>query len=243
MTRVFGEVAALYDDVRPDYPDAVRQAILDYAGGRPGPIVELGAGTGKATELLLHLQPRITAIEPDERMAAVLRAKYPQVEVVNATFEEWTAPAGRAGLIACASAWHWLDPGIRHHRAAEALKPGGVLALFLNRFRHRDPQQQAAIDALLYRMDPAVTERPLTWPYDEVKAAGVWIDVEEHTWHRHPELDRDRYLALMQTFGPFRTRAPALQERTLAGLGELIDGFGGSVVLDLRTVLVLARRH
>ena len=71
MVRVFGEVAALYDDVRPGYPDQVRQAILDY-GGPPVSIVELGAGTGKGTELLAAFDCPITALEPDPRMAVFL---------------------------------------------------------------------------------------------------------------------------------------------------------------------------
>ncbi|SCF04827.1 hypothetical protein GA0074695_3106 [Micromonospora viridifaciens] len=37
-------------------------------------------------------------------------------------------------------------------------------------------------------------------------------------------------------------RPPELRERVLAAVGAAVDGFGGTVVLDLRTTLVLARR-
>jgi len=243
MTRVFGEVADLYDDVRPGYPDDVRRAILDYRGGRPAQVVEIGAGTGKGTELLRRLGAPLTAIEPDPRMAAVLRAKFPDVEVVGQAFEDWAPPAAGVGLLACASAWHWTDPATRHRRAFDALSRDGVLALFLNRFGYADPAQGAAIGDFLTRIDPGVVPRADNWPFDEVAGAGLWHDVEERAWHHYPEIGKDRYLALTQTFGPFRHRPPELRQECLDGLGALLDDFGGSVVLDLRTTLVLGRRR
>jgi predicted RNA methylase len=87
MTLLFGAVASMYDDVRPGYPPAILTAITDYHGGIPAAVAELGAGTGKGTELLVRLGAPVTAIEPDARMAAVLQAKFPEVRVANVPFE------------------------------------------------------------------------------------------------------------------------------------------------------------
>ena len=121
MTPIFGPVANMYDDVRPGYPVEVLAAVVEFHGGVPASIAEPGAGTGKGTELLVRLSAPITCIEPDPGMAAVLAAKFPQVEVVNSTFEEWPAPPGGVDLIACALAWHWFDPDTRNRRARDAL--------------------------------------------------------------------------------------------------------------------------
>ncbi|MGZ4350604.1 MAG: hypothetical protein ACXVRX_08795, partial [Solirubrobacteraceae bacterium] len=49
----FGQVAELYDRARPSYPAAAIDAVLAHGRLAPGVrIVEVGAGTGKATELL-----------------------------------------------------------------------------------------------------------------------------------------------------------------------------------------------
>ena len=241
MVRVFGEVAALYDDVRPGYPDQVRQAILDY-GGPPVSIVELGAGTGKGTELLAAFDCPITALEPDPRMAAVLRAKFSQVVVLDTTFEQWRPPAEGPGLLACAMAWHWMDAATRNRRAADALGPDGVLALFQHKYAYADPSQGEAIGDVLNRIDPSVVLRPDHWVRDDVLDAGVWADVRERRLTTYPVFSKRRYLQLMQTFSPFRRRSPEDQQRALDGLGALLDDFGGSVTLELRTTLVLARR-
>ncbi|WP_442934672.1 methyltransferase domain-containing protein [Micromonospora sp. CPCC 205739] len=113
VAEVFGEVAGDYDDARPGYPPAVAEAILAYHGRVPPRLVEVGAGTGLATGLLARLGAPVTCVEPDRRMAAVLAARHPAVEVVVAPFEEWTPPPGGVPLLACAMAWHWLDPTTR----------------------------------------------------------------------------------------------------------------------------------
>lgn len=59
--------------------------------------------------------------------------------------------------------------------------------------------------------------------------------------HRLP-LDKAGYLDLMQTLGPYPKRPAEMRRRGLTALGEVLDGFGGSVVMDLRTTLVLAAR-
>ncbi|WP_433297868.1 class I SAM-dependent methyltransferase [Actinoplanes sp. CA-030573] len=241
MTLVFGEVASIYDDVRPGYPDEVRQAIIAYAGKPPRAIVELGAGTGKATELLLRLGAPLTAVEPDPRMADLLRGKFPQATVEETTFEQWV-PAEPPDLIACATAWHWMDAETRNHRAFDRLAPGGALAIFYHRYNVLDPAQSDAIDELLTRIDPDVPDKDEHWVLDDVTAAGIWSDVREWRFHAHPVFGKERYLALMQTFSPFRRHSAELRKRTLDGLGALLDDFGGEITLELRTTLVLGRK-
>src|SRR5262245_28558802 len=145
VSTVFGEVAHQYDDARPSYPTALTEAILAYAGPVLD-LVEIGAGTGKGTEVLSRLGARMTCVEPDPRMAEVLAANYPHATVVVSTFEAWQPPADGVPLVACALAWHWLDPATRNRRAFDALAPGGVLAVFGHRYLFVDPAHQAAMD-------------------------------------------------------------------------------------------------
>ncbi|WP_091657792.1 class I SAM-dependent methyltransferase [Micromonospora auratinigra] len=123
MSQLFGEVAGEYDEARPGYPAALVEAVRTYHGGSPGTLVEVGAGTGLATRTLLGLGAAMTCVEPDRRMAAALAERFPQVDVVVVPFEEWTPPAGGVPALACAMAWHLLDPAGRNRRAHDALVP------------------------------------------------------------------------------------------------------------------------
>jgi hypothetical protein len=49
---------------------------------------------------------------------------YPRAQVIS-----W-APTRTFGLVMAATAWHWIDPGIRYQRAREALRAGGRLAFW-----------------------------------------------------------------------------------------------------------------
>src|SRR3954471_9396639 len=96
--QAFGLDAANYHAARPRYPEAVWTALHERAGLRPGiDILEIGAGTGLATEPLLAAGPkRLVAVEPDARLAAFLRQRLddPRLEGIAAPFEETAlAPA------------------------------------------------------------------------------------------------------------------------------------------------------
>jgi SAM-dependent methyltransferase len=238
MTRIFGAVAGMYDDVRPGYPDALRDAIVDYHGGIPESVAELGAGTGKGTELLVRLGAPVTCIEPDPRMADLLADKFPQAEVVRTPFEQWTPPPGGVGLIGCALAWHWLDPQTRNRRAYDALTPGGTLAVFGHTYGYADPAESADIDRVIHGVDSTVTGRAQHWIRDDVQNSAVFGDVRERVWHTYPVFPKQRYLRLMQTFSPFLRRPPEQQQAVLDGLDEVL---GEQITLDLVTTLVLAR--
>ncbi|MFI7540948.1 class I SAM-dependent methyltransferase [Actinoplanes sp. NPDC049599] len=243
MSRVFGEVAALYDDIRLGYPGELLETLVAYHGGVPAPVADVGAGTGKATELLLELGVPVIAVEPDPRMAAVLAQKFPGVETVTAAFEEWTPPPGGVGLISCATAWHWFDPRTRVQRVRAALQPRGTLAIFHHRHGYADPVQQRTIDAIHQAIDPAQTvdDRPVDWARTDLEHSGLFTDIEVHEWHWHPVFSTEQYLRLLQTFSTFRLRSPAAQRRTVTGLSAAIDGWGGSLRMDIHTVLVVGR--
>ena len=240
--ELFGTVADLYDSARPGYPPEIAYAILAYHGGGPGSVTEVGAGTGKATEVLARLDAPLTCVEPDQRMADLLAGQFPRARIHVGTFEEWTPPAGGTDVLACAMAWHWLDPATRNDLAHDALAPGGTLAVFGHHYGYADPEQGAAIRAALRAVDPSVRERPAGWFGDDIRAGGRFTNVREKVWNHRLPLEKAEYLDLMRTFGPYLERPADMRRRGLTALGELLDGFGGSVVMELRTTLVLAAR-
>ena len=73
----------------------------------------------------------MVAVELGPALAAVARrnlARFPAVEVVTAAFEDWPLPAEPFDMVLAATAFHWIDPAVRVVKAADALRPGGVLA-------------------------------------------------------------------------------------------------------------------
>jgi hypothetical protein len=176
-------------------------------------------------------------------MAAVLAARFPDVEVAVTRFERWSPPSGGVPLLACALAWHWLDPATRNRRAHDALSPGGTLAVFAHRYDYVDPARSAAIRAAFESVDPVPHhDQPEDWFHADITASGLFTDVRTVAFRRAVPLDTAAYQRLVGTFSPQLRRPPELRERVLSAIGAAVDGFGGTVTLDLRTTLVLARR-
>lgn len=238
METVFGEVADAYDEVRPGYPDEVGAAIVAYHGPVTS-VVEIGAGTGKGTAVLIGLGGRVTCIEPDPRMARVLRARFPTVTVHATRFEDWAAPDGGVPLVACAMAWHWLDEATRNQRVHAVLAPGGTLAVFGHVYRLADPAQEAAVGAAYASLDLYTQPRTDGWFEADITDSGLFTDVRRRTVNRAVTLTRDGYLRLVRTFSPFLRKSPQQRAREVEVIGATV---GETVALDLRTTLVLARR-
>jgi len=118
----FGAIADDYDRLRPGPPDAAVDWLLPaHCEGA----VDLGAGTGLLTRQLARRVARVVAIEPDDRMGAVLRARSPGVEVIQGKAEAIPLPDASADGVFVSSAWHWMDPDLAVPEIGRVLRDGG----------------------------------------------------------------------------------------------------------------------
>lgn len=129
------DAARVYDEVRPSYPDRLVDDLIASAHLRKnGRLLEIGAGTGKATVPLANRGFRIHCIEPGPNLATILADKcscFPIVTIDIASFEKWIAPdEADYDLIFCAQAFNWLDPAVRCMKCHQLLREDGYLALF-----------------------------------------------------------------------------------------------------------------
>jgi SAM-dependent methyltransferase len=242
---VFGEVADEYDDVRVGYPDALVDAVLEYCGAVPDTMVEIGAGTGKATAAFVTRVPSVTCVEPDPSMASVLRRRLGSaVTVVLSGFEDWQPPSGGVPLLTCAQAWHWIDPDRRLTLAYRALAPRGVLALFGHSYGFADPELEGEINDVYRRLAPELAEPPLMHEVavPEPHASALFTDPWSGTFDATVRYPTDRYLTLLRTFSNHRMLPGERRAALHAGLAGVIDARGGALDMSLTTGLVLARR-
>lgn len=122
----FGEAAAVYDRVRPRYPDAVYDW-LQEAISTPGRCADVGAGTGIFGTGLRERGWSVIGIDPD----ADLLALHPEPAHVG-TAEALPLEDGSVDLVTVAQAWHWVDPvaaGAEFHRV---LTRTGAVSIVVN---------------------------------------------------------------------------------------------------------------
>jgi SAM-dependent methyltransferase len=122
----FGSVAADYDRLRPGPPDVAVDWLLPAACTVA---VDVGAGTGLLTRALARRVPRVVAVEPDERMRAVLQARSPGIEALDGRGEAIPLPDASADGVFISSAWHWMDPDLAAAEVTRVLRDGGRFGL------------------------------------------------------------------------------------------------------------------
>ncbi len=248
VAESFGQDAQRYDRARPSYPDALVARIVAESPGRD--VLDVGCGTGIAARQFQAAGCRVLGVDPDARMAEIARQGGLEVDV--ATIEAWD-PAGRAfDAIVAAQAWHWVDPVAGAAKAAQALRPGGRLAVFWNAFQPPPGLAQALDSAYRQAMPDArgFWTRPIVEMYlagcgkaaDAIRQTGAFGDPEQWRFDWERRYTRDEWLDQVPTFGGSAQLPPATLEALLAGIGAAVDAVGGSFTMQYATVAATAAR-
>jgi SAM-dependent methyltransferase len=124
--RSFGEVATLYERYRPGPPETAVEWIL---AGMVHRAVDLGAGTGALTRVLINWAEEVVAVEPDDRVRSVLSGELSGIRAVKGSGESMPIPDGSVDAVIASSSWHWMDPTLTLREVARVLVPGGVLGV------------------------------------------------------------------------------------------------------------------
>jgi ubiquinone/menaquinone biosynthesis C-methylase UbiE len=128
--RSFGPVAEAYDRARPSYPD---EAVTWLTGNTHSMVLELGAGTGKLTEVLHRAGHEVLATDPLPEMLKVLGSRV-DVHRVVATAEHIPLRSRSVDVVVCGQSFHWFDHSVAMAEIARVLRPEGILALAWNTY-------------------------------------------------------------------------------------------------------------
>jgi SAM-dependent methyltransferase len=247
----FGGEADLYHRARPGYAAPV----FEHIGARAVPmprVLEIGAGTGLATQGLLQFQPRrLVLLEPDERLCRTLADRFSdaKAEVICGTFPE-TEVEGPFDLVACAAAFHWMDPVPALALVQTLVAPGGVWAMWWNcYFGHGNGEFSS-------RMADLMVEHDIALPPSYRGTRHYALDTDHHTarlamagfsgiehfvLHETVQSDSAEVQALFQTFSFISTLPEVRRARVLERIAESVETeFGGQAPMVVATALYSA---
>ena len=237
----FDTFAAEYERGRPGYP----RALLDWLAGRglleaTCTVIDLGAGTGKLTRLLLESAASVIAVEPVSGMREEFARVLPSTEMIDATAEAMPLEDKSADVVVCGQSFKWFATHQALAEIARVLRPDGELVLVFNNYDPGDPVQ-AQMQAV---QDTAANETVEDKPGDD------WRDVVLSDTHfaltdelvlANPQtFDREGVIGRARSSSQFARLAPQRQAELLAGLEALIPG--ATVELCLLTDVMALRR-
>lgn len=129
----FSRGARDYEAGRPSYPaPAVEHVVATFGVDSSTRVIDLGAGTGKFTRLLVPTGASILAVEPVAEMRDVFRGAVPGVEIADGTGEAIPVGDASVDLVTAAQAFHWVEPAAGVAEAHRVLRPGGGVAFLWN---------------------------------------------------------------------------------------------------------------
>ncbi|MGH9263134.1 MAG: class I SAM-dependent methyltransferase [Acidimicrobiales bacterium] len=167
----FGREAETYESTRPSYPPAAVDWLVGNLGMRPGAtVIDLAAGTGKLTRLLVPTGAFVVAVEPVLGMRAVLRRSLSTVPLVAGTAEAMPLRDSSVDAVCVAQAFHWFDAGTAFAELARVLRPGGRVGIVWNA-RDRSVDWVRQVWAILDRV-----ERDAPWRDHDNRPDAVLVD-------------------------------------------------------------------
>jgi SAM-dependent methyltransferase len=252
---VFGPVAASYEDARPDYPERVFDILRERCGlGPSSRVLEIGAGSGKATRRLSEAGAEVVAVEPSPPLAEVLSAQLSSadgLEIVGAAFEDAHLSPSSFDLVVAATSFHWLNQALALPKIVSILRPGGWLALWWNVFGDPDLPDpfHNATEQILNDLEPSPSEGPGGMPFSldvrartsELEESGFEnIEYEALRWTL--TLDPSETRRLYATYSNIARLPRARREAILDSIEHVgASQFGGRVERQMVTPIYTAR--
>ena len=261
----FGGVASHYERYRPGPPVAAVDWLVPTHVGR---IVDLGAGTGALTRLLIDRADEVVAVEPDDRMRSVLTEEVPGVRAVMGRGESMPIPDRSVDAVLASSSWHWVEPIPALHEVGRVLVPGGLLGVV---WSGPDPEGPFIVQArtLLAAQSEGAGSRPddaagvpargefsglilgdALRPMSSLEIpSGVPFDQPDHeafTWD--VALNADDLIGLLGTLSWIITMPEETRQRVISEARRLLKeflGVEGDVTVDVafRAEAWRSRRH
>jgi SAM-dependent methyltransferase len=199
LAQSFGNVAALYDRVRPEYSKAALDLLCsELELGPASHVLDLAAGTGKLTRALARRFDRVVAVEPDDAMRSMLFL--PGVEVLEGTAERIPLGDSTLDAVFVGEAFHWFDGPAALAEIARALRPGGGLALVWKWWWETEPLiPREALELLRepFERSGRAAVSPKSWR--ESFAGSAFEPLQEHEILEQAEVDADRLVDMYLT--------------------------------------------
>jgi SAM-dependent methyltransferase len=232
----FGDAADLYERYRPGPPVSAVDWLLPR---RPATVVDLGAGTGALTKLLVDRADTVVAVEPDDRMRTVLAQNLPGVTALAGRGEAIPVADSSADAVLASSSWHWMEPITTLQEVARVLTPGGSLGAVWTGPDFEGPflvQAQALLAQNPTESPSAIIDTHFQDSTLEIPAGSPFAQPEHRIDRWDIALTADELIGLLGTFSWIILMPDDQRERVIAEARRLLsDGLGiaGDVTVDV----------
>ena len=246
--KIFDTIPEQFDKYRPRYSPALFRDLIEYAGIGPGKsVLEIGPGTGQATDPILDTGCDYHAIELGEHLCGMMKRKYggkPNFHIVNDDFITHDFGSEHFDMIYSAAAIQWIEEAVAFSRTFELLKPGGTLAMMLTVSDYRTPNP-ALYEAIQKVYDAHFRpETPYThggFGYANAPDYG-FVGFEKREYPGRRTFTAEEYVAFCGTHSDHMVIPEPHRSLFFDGLRDAVLAAGNEIVFNDTYVLYLTRK-
>ncbi len=249
--KIFDTIPEEFDEWRPRYCKELFDDLISYAKlDSTKSVLEVGAGTGQATEPILKTNCNYTAIELGENFTEFMKSKfsvYDNFHIINDDFETYEFPKNQFDLVYSAAAFQWIPEKIGYPKAFEILKSGGTFAMFMMRPDLRagggytdEPLYSKIQEVYAEHFHPEVNYT-CSLDYDAREKYG-FTDLECRYYHKTREYTADEYVSLISTHSDHLTLIEPYKTSLYDGIRNVILDAGNKITLYDKITMYLARK-
>ncbi|MGB2874347.1 MAG: methyltransferase domain-containing protein [Gaiellaceae bacterium] len=232
QARSFDRAALEYEQGRPGWPDEVLELVPVDAGAT---VLDLAAGTGKLTRVLVEHYASVIAVEPLSSLRAILADRVASAEVLDGRAEAIPLQDSSVDAVFVAQAFHWFANDEAVSEIARVLRTGGVLASLWNESLEPSPlpdPYRTKLHELHAEMPPPTVEEDL------LERSGLFGEETEASVEHVQLTDRGGVLAFAASVSWIASRRD--REAVLAELADLVPE--GEYAFRMRATVAWAVR-
>jgi len=243
----FGRAAECYERGRPSYPPAAIARVIDNLGvTRESVVLDLAAGTGKLTRLLLPHVSRVIAVEPVPEMRRELTARLPTVTALDGTAEAIPLADDSVDAVFVGQAFHWFRTTEAAAEIARVLTTRGGLGLLWNEptWTDQDTPWLAAFRATVEQHKRAAGAYPAgNGEWERPLAETRLFDAVQHTDDTHVQhLTVDDFVAQVASWSWIAGLSETQRAAVLADVRALLRA-QAEITVPYRTDVYWTRRR
>lgn len=246
--KVFDTIPEQFDRYRPRYCAELFADLISFADlNRGKSVLELGPGTGQATEPILDTGCDYHAVEIGDNFCNLLQKKYgqrPNFHLIHDDFITHDFGDGKFDLIYSAATIQWIPEEIAFSKTFALLKPGGTLAMMLTRGDYKTPNEQLyneiqKVYAVYYKPETPYTHGG--FGYTNAPAYG-YHPVEKREFFGERVMTAEEYVAFCGTHCDHIVIPEPYKSKLFDGLRAAVLAAGDRIVFHDTFVLYLAKK-
>lgn len=246
--KVFDTIPEQFDKYRPRYSDELFADLIEYAAiGPDKTVLEIGPGTGQATDPILNTGCSYNAIELGENLFEMMKRKYghyPNFSIVNDDFITHDFGDKKFDMIYSAATIQWIPEDIAFSKTFKLLKPGGTLAMMLIKGDYKTPNEELfnKIQQVYSKYFKPETEyKQGSFKYTNAPGYG-YVDFKTREYHGKREFTADEYVAFCGTHCDHIVIPEPYKSNFFNGLRQAVLDAGNNIVFYDTFILFTARK-